>query len=100
VDFKLIWTEKARNDVGAIVRYLSRHASPKVAKEIGFGLYDRTSILITNPEAGSILREKRDANWRKLIYKSWKIAYRISNEERVVYIARIWHVAQDEIDIE
>ena len=76
-----------------------------MARQIGFGVYDRAQLLIRqllirHPEAGSVLAEKQDANWRKLIFKSWKIAYRIDREARVVYVVRVWHAAQNEINIQ
>ena len=100
MDFKLIWTESAIADLGGIVRYISGQGGPEVARAVAFGIYDRAQILIHHPEAGSILPEKQDARWRKLIFKSWKIAYRIDPSARTVHVVRIWHAAKNEIEIE
>jgi plasmid stabilization system protein ParE len=99
VDFKLVWTESAHDDLGAIVRYIASQSGSDVAKKIGFELYDRVQILENHPEAGNPLPEKDDFRWRKLIHLSWKIAYRIDFDRRLIYIARIWHAARNEIDI-
>jgi len=99
MDYKLIWTESAIEDLGAIVRYLSSQNGPDVAQKTGFGIYDRAQILIRFPEAGSILPEKNDPCWRKLIFLSWKIAYRIQFDAKIVYVARVWHASRDEIEI-
>ena len=99
MDFKLIWTESAADDLGAIVRYISTESSAEIGRKIGFGIYDRVQILETFPESGSTLPEKNDFRWRKLIYRSWKIAYRIDFDFHIVYIARIWHASQDEIEL-
>lgn len=98
MDFKLIWTEKASDDLEAIVRYICRD-DPETARRIGFGIYDRVQILIANPEAGSRLPEKNDPVWRKLIFKSWKIVYRINRQDQTIEIARIWHAAQGEVEL-
>ena len=100
MDFQLVWTESAIEDLGAIVRYLAAQNSPAVAREIGFGIYDRVQMLAKFPEAGAVLPEKDDPRWRKLIYRSWKIAYRIDAEIRGVYIVRIWHASRGEVEIE
>ena len=100
MDFKLIWSESSIEDLGGIVRFITRRDGSHVARQIGFGIYDRAQLLTRHPEAGSVLAEKQDARWRKLIFKSWKIAYRIDREARVVYVVRIWHAAQNEIDIQ
>lgn len=85
MDFKIIWTEKSLSDLEAIVRYVSRISkSPEIAKNLGFGLYQKVQILSTHPEVGSVLLEKNDPLRRKLIYKNWKIVYRVDHSHRVV----------------
>ena len=71
-----------------------------MVRQVGFGIYDWAQILIRHPEAGSILPEKANADGRKLVFRSWKIAYRIDREAKAIYLVRVWHAAQDEIDIE
>ncbi len=100
MDFKLIWSESAIQDLGAIVRFIALRDGSEVARRMGFGIYDLAQVLTRHPEAGSVLGEKQDAKWRKLIFKSWKIAYRIDQEARVVYVVRVWHAARNEIDIQ
>lgn len=100
MDFKLIWTESAIEDLGAIVRFISARDGPVVARQIGFGIYNRAQILSRHPEAGSILPEKQDLRWRRLIFQSWKIAYRFDPDAKIVHLVRIWHAARQEIDIE
>ena len=58
MDFKLVWTASATDDLGAIVRYVSSESSAEIGKKIGFGIYDRVQILETFPESGSALPEK------------------------------------------
>ena len=100
MDFKLIWSESSIEDLGAIVRFIALRDGSDRARQIGFGIYDRAQILVRHPEAGSVLAEKRDAGWRKLIFKSWKIAYRIEREAGAVYVVRVWHASLNEIDIQ
>jgi len=95
MDYKLIWTERASGDIEAIVRYIARRNSQS-ATEIGFGIYERAQILLEHPEAGTILDELRDAGWRKLIFRRWKIVYTIRNDR--IIIGRIWPAAMGESD--
>lgn len=60
MDFKLIWAESTIEDLEAIVRYISVRDGPAVARQIGFGIYQRAQILSRHPEAGSTLLEKQD----------------------------------------
>lgn len=96
----MIWSESSIEDLGGIVRFIALRDGPEIAREIGFGIYDRAQILTRHAEAGTILPENEDPRRRKLVFKSWKIAYRIDREAKAVYVVRVWHAAQDEVDIE
>jgi plasmid stabilization system protein ParE len=72
MDRKLIWTEKASDDLQAIVRYIALH-DPHAAARIGNGIYDRAQILLRNPEAGTILKELVEGGWWKLIFWRWNV---------------------------
>jgi plasmid stabilization system protein ParE len=100
VDFNLIWTESSIEDLGAIVRFISVRDGPDIARQIGFGIYERAQILQSHPEAGPPLAERQDPRWRSLIFKSWKIAYRIDFDAKIVYVVRVWHAARQEIELE
>jgi plasmid stabilization system protein ParE len=91
------WTERASNDVEAIVRYVGRR-DPSAAARIGQGIYDRVQILLANPAAGPILTELRDRGWRKLTFRRWKIVY-IVREETII-IGRVWPAAMGETDLD
>jgi toxin ParE1/3/4 len=97
MDRKLIWTEKASSDIEAIVRYIARR-NPNAAARIGLGIYERAQILLQYPEAGTILDELREGDWRKLIFRRWKIVYTIRGD--VIIIGRVWPAAMGEADLE
>ena len=92
----LVWTERASADIEAIVRYIARR-NPQAAVAIGLGIYDRVQLLLSHPQAGSILDELRDGGWRKLIYRRWKIIYTIRDE--IVIVGRVWPAALGEADL-
>jgi len=92
----LVWTERASADIEAIVRYIARR-NPRAASAIGFGIYERVQLLLTHPQAGSMLDELREGGWRKLIYRRWKIIYTIRDE--VVIVGRVWPAALGEADL-
>lgn len=96
MDRRLIWTERASSDIEAIVRYLARR-NPEAAGRIGLGIYERAQILLTHAEAGTVLDELRDERWRKLIYRRWKIVYKVL--EDTIVIGRVWPAAKGEADL-
>lgn len=96
MDRRLIWTERASSDIEAIVRYMARR-NPKASGRIGLGIYERAQILLNQPEAGTVLTELREGQWRKLVYRRWKITYRVLDE--LIIIGRVWPAAKGDADL-
>jgi plasmid stabilization system protein ParE len=97
MDREIIWTEKASDDIHAIVRYIARR-DPAAGARIGRGIYNRAQLLTQHPEAGTILDELRNGGWRKLIYRRWKIVYTIRGGD--IVIGRVWPAALGEADLD
>ena len=68
------------------------------ANRIGLGIYDRVKNFVENPEAGSPLAELRAGGWRKLIYRRWKIIYKVRDEN--IIVGRVWPAAMGEADLD
>jgi plasmid stabilization system protein ParE len=96
--YKIVWTERASDDLRAIVRYISRR-NPTAAESMGYGIYDCVQILAEFPESGSMLRELRDPDWRHLIFRNFRIVHHLNREAKTVEIVRIWHGARGDIDV-
>ena len=96
MDRRLIWTERASSDIEAIVRYIARR-NPRASGRIGLGIYERAQILLTHPEAGTVLDELRGGRWRKLIYRRWKIVYKILDD--AIVVGRVWPAAKGDADL-
>jgi len=93
----LIWTERASADIEAIVRYAARR-NPEAAASIGLGIFERAQLLLSHPEAGTILDELREGGWRKLVFRRWKIIYTL--RDGTLIIGRVWPAALGEADLE
>jgi len=90
---KLIWSPAARDDLRDIVRFIARD-NPQRAESFGYELMKRTDILHDHPEAGRIVTEYRNARIREIIYRPYRIVYRLDIERQLVEIARVWHGAR------
>jgi len=77
VDFKITWTKSAIEDLGSIVHYLALQGGSDHAEKLGFAIFNKVQLLEHFPEIGSLLLEKDNPCWRKLLFKTWKIAYKI-----------------------
>ena len=96
--FKIVWTERASEDLGAIVRYIARH-NPDAAASMGYGILDRADILCEFPEAGGVLPEFHDPAWRQLIYRAYRIVYRVNRDSESIEIVRVWHAARGKPEV-
>ena len=95
---KIIWTEHASDDLGAIVRYIARH-NTDAARKVGRGIYDRAQVLVEFPEAGSIVRELNHPDWRQVVFRTYRIVYHINRIGKVVEIIRVWHGARGDVEL-
>ncbi len=96
--YRIIWTEPASRDVEETVRYLRRR-DRLAAAAVGRGIFQRVQILTEFPQTGSVLEQRDDPSWRKLVFKSWLIAYRVLSDQEVIAILRVWHCARGEIQL-
>ena len=51
-------------------------------------------ILHDHPEAGRMVPEYRSPRIREIVYRPYRIIYRLDIERQIVEIARVWHAAR------
>jgi toxin ParE1/3/4 len=68
--------------------------NPRRAESFAYELMTRTDILQEHPEAGRIVPEYRNARIREIIFRPYRIVYRLDVERKLVAIARVWHAAR------
>ncbi len=91
--FKLIWSPAARDDLHDIVVFIARDNSNR-AMSFGYELISETDRLQEFPELGRVVPEYRDDSIREIIFRPYRIVYRIDHERRFCEIARLWHSAR------
>jgi len=91
--YKLIWSPAARDDLHDIVVFIARD-NPNRAMSFGYELISETNRLQEFPEFGRSVPEYRDDNIREIIFRPYRIVYRIDHERRLCEIARVWHSAR------
>jgi plasmid stabilization system protein ParE len=60
----------------------------------GYELISETDRLQEFPELGRSVPVYRDDNIREIIFRPYRIVYRIDHERRLCEIARVWHSAR------
>lgn len=95
---ELIWSPVSRDDLRDIVRYISRD-SPQRAQSFALRLIARADVLLEQPESGRMVTEHRIPHIREIIFRPYRIVYRVNHERRVVEFARVWHAARGSPEI-
>jgi plasmid stabilization system protein ParE len=92
-EYKVIFGPRARTDLRDVVRYIALGSgSSDVAERFGKMLLERALSLSKLPERGRVVPELELAEVREIIFKSYRIVYRVS--ETSVQILRFWHAAR------
>jgi len=80
-------------DLADIVRYISRHNSDAAAR-LGFESITRAENLTNFPELGRRVPEFQPTDLREIIFRSYRIIYRLNREKQSIQIIRFWHGAR------
>ena len=89
----LIWSPISRDDLHDIVRFIARD-NPRRAESFAYELMGQADILRQHPELGRIVPEYRNPKIREIIFRPYRIVYRVDYERKSAEIARIWHAAR------
>lgn len=81
--YKLIWSPAARDDLHDIVVFIARD-NPNRAMSFGYELISETDHLQEFPELGRIVPEYRRDNIREIVFRPYRIVYRVDHERKLL----------------
>lgn len=89
---KILWSEKALEDLEEILEFYLQQANQIVAQGIISKLVDKAEILMAYPELGNLeaFENPTPFEYRYLIEGNHKLIYRISQEQKIIFIARVF----------
>lgn len=93
MDFEVIWSPSARLDLKEIVSYIAED-NAEIAQRFGLSLIDATKSLASFPEKGRVVPEFRSQDIREVIFKPYRIIYRVRESQSVIEVVRVWHAAR------
>lgn len=93
MDFKVLLSEEALIDLERIVAYIGPH-NPDAAERVGNRLLDAAMSLNTFPERGRVVPEFQRPELREIIFRSFRVIYRVNRADHVVEVVRFWHGAR------
>jgi plasmid stabilization system protein ParE len=93
MDFKVFLSGDALSDLERIIAYVARH-NPPAAERLGNQLLDAALSLCTMPERGRMAPEFRQAELRELIFRSYRVIYRMNHADKSIEVVRFRHGAR------
>ncbi len=93
MDFQVVITRPAIADLKAIVQYISAHDAA-AAERVGCGLIAKAESLRELPWRGRMVPERSQKDCREIVWKPYRIIYRVSEENSLVEVLRFWHGAR------
>jgi len=94
---KVVWLRLAEEKLEDIYNYYSEKAGITTARKIVLGIVDTTIDLEHNPEIGQTeeLLVHKGREFRYLIYKNYKVVYRLHKERNIIEIANVFDTRQN-----
>ena len=68
--------------------------NPNRAMSFGYELISETDRLQEFPNFGRIVPEYRSDDIREILFRPYRIVYRVDHERKLCQIARVWHSAR------
>jgi toxin ParE1/3/4 len=91
---KIRWTEKASSNLYDIFDYIAKDSEVYAAYFVK-SLINTAKKIETFPLIGRNVPELTGTNFRELIYKNYRIVYRILEENKGIEIIAVVHAARD-----
>ena len=86
---KIIWTQEALERLTEINAYISKDSSEGASKFIN-QLIVHTTPLSSQPRLGRTVPELQNSNIRELIFKKYRIVYRLRCRENLIEILTVF----------
>jgi len=93
MDYKVLISPRARDDLRIIVRFIGQH-NGEAALHLGKLLIEKALSLENLPLRGRVVPEMNELAVRELVFKSYRIIYQVSEQTRSVAVLRFWHAAR------
>jgi toxin ParE1/3/4 len=91
--WKVIISPSAQADLAEIVRYAARRNADAALRMV-YQLITRAEEVAKFPEMGRAVPEFQQPNLREVIYRSYRVIYRLERDQQRIEIVRFWHGAR------
>jgi len=91
VDYRLVYTQKALNDLAEIVGHIAEDDA-QVASRFGSSLISHVELLTRFPRMGGLVRKRPSV--RKVVHSPYLVYYRVHDAKREIEVLHVRHGAR------
>jgi plasmid stabilization system protein ParE len=91
MDYRLLFTQRALNDLAEIIGHIAED-DPEAASRFGISLLDHVELLTRFPRMGSTIRKR--SRVRKLFHSPMLVYYQIREDKHVVEVLHFRHASR------
>jgi plasmid stabilization system protein ParE len=91
VDYRLLYTQRALNDLAEIVGHIAEDDAD-ASSRFGSSLLDHLELLARFPRMGSAIQKRPRV--RKLVHSPFLVYYRIDDDKRMIEVLHLRHGAR------
>ena len=95
MDYKIVWTRTAREDLRELTEFISRD-KPSAALKLGNAILADVDQLQQFPLMGRVVPERDEPTIREIIHRPCRVVYRVREGRKLVEVLRVWHAARGE----
>lgn len=77
----IIWSREARESLAEIEEFIARDSVERAVHFVDALIDHAEALLVDNPRSGRVVPEKSHPDMRELIYRGYRIVYRLKNDE-------------------
>ncbi len=95
LNYKIVYTESAVNDLDKILTYLSNYGNPMILTNFKNEINHKLDTIKLFPESNAVVFSQHDYNYRKMIIRSYIFVYYVDELNHEINIFRIFHELED-----
>ena len=99
MDYKVIWTDEAIDDLRQLVAYISTD-NPTAAVKLGETVIQKSMLLSMHPRFGKIFRKLGNDDVREMTIPPYRLIYEVDDANLQVLVRMLHHGARREPEIQ
>lgn len=95
LNYKVVYTDSAINDLNSILSYLSGYGNPNILTRLKKEIDNKLEVIKTFPQSYRVIFRQHGYDYRKMIVRNYVFVYYVDETKKELVIFRIFHELED-----